>query len=137
MHHADVRALGHRRWARWSALAVLLPVLALGTGACGGDDEPSGAGTTATTESTMESTTTGTTPQGREIFLANCATCHTLSDAGSSGTVGPNLDEIDLSTEQVADQVENGGGGMPAFGDTLSDEEIDQVAAYVAGARGS
>jgi mono/diheme cytochrome c family protein len=33
--------------------------------------------------------------------------------------------------EQVAVQVANGGGGMPAFGDKLSDEQIEAVAQYV------
>ena len=34
--------------------------------------------------------------QGREIFLnqGNCASCHSLSDAKSDGSIGPNLNEI-------------------------------------------
>ena len=34
--------------------------------------------------------------EGKKIFLekGNCALCHTLTDAGSSGNIGPNLNEI-------------------------------------------
>jgi hypothetical protein len=51
--------------------------------------------------------------------------------ANSTGTVGPRLDGIDLSKDEIAQQVRDGGGGMPAFGDRLSDAEIDAVADYV------
>jgi len=120
---------------RWAAIALAAAVLGLGGTACGGDDGGSGADTTAT-ETTTEGTTTGTsTAAGKEIFVANCGSCHTLDDAGTTGSIGPNLDDLDVSTAQVEDQVRNGGGGMPAFGDQLSDEEIQEVAAYVVAAR--
>jgi mono/diheme cytochrome c family protein len=67
---------------------------------------------------------------------AGCGGCHTLEAAGSSGNVGPNLDELKPSEEQVEEQVRNGGGGMPAFGDKLSDEEIEAVAMYVSESAG-
>jgi sulfite dehydrogenase len=71
---------------------------------------------------------------GREVFVANCGSCHTLSDAGTDGTIGPGLDGTSLSASDVEEQVRNGGGAMPAFEGTLSDEEITEVAAYVAAA---
>jgi mono/diheme cytochrome c family protein len=119
---------------RWAAIVLVIAALGAGATACGGDDE--GAATT-TEETTTETTDTTTTAAGREIFVANCGSCHTLSDAGTTGNIGPNLDEIDVSTAEVEDQVRNGGGGMPAFGDELSDMEIQEVAAYVVAARGS
>jgi mono/diheme cytochrome c family protein len=69
---------------------------------------------------------------GRQVFdSAGCGGCHVLQEAGSSGTVGPSLDETQATFEQVVEQVRNGGGGMPAFGDRLSDAEIQDVAAFV------
>ncbi len=70
---------------------------------------------------------------GKEIFLgaSGCAGCHTLADAGSTGTIGPNLDALKPSYDTVVAQVTNGGGGMPAFGDTLTEKQIQDVAAYV------
>jgi mono/diheme cytochrome c family protein len=62
---------------------------------------------------------------------AGCKNCHTLKAAGATGNVGPNLDDLMPDEEQVAVQVANGGGGMPAFGDKLSDEQIEAVAQYV------
>jgi mono/diheme cytochrome c family protein len=73
---------------------------------------------------------------GREIFLANCGTCHTLADAGTSGTIGPNLDQARPTAELAVDRVTNGQGVMPSFQDTLSPEQIQAVADYVAGAAG-
>ena len=52
------------------------------------------------------------------------------------GTIGPNLDETQLGAEEIAEQVTNGGNGMPAFGDQLSPEEIQDVAAFVAESAG-
>lgn len=62
---------------------------------------------------------------------AGCGSCHTLAAAGATGAVGPNLDDLKPSRETVVGQVTNGGGGMPAFGDQLSEQEILDVAAYV------
>jgi len=93
----------------------------------------------ATTESTeTESTETEATEtasedaDGAAIFAeAGCGGCHTFAAANSSGTVGPSLDGIDLSKDEIEQKVRNGGGGMPAFGDRLIDAEIEAVADYV------
>ena len=73
--------------------------------------------------------------RGRQIFSETapppCATCHTLADAEATGAVGPNLDELARSVEQVQAAVTNGVGAMPPFGQTLSPEQIDDVARYV------
>ena len=74
---------------------------------------------------------------GKEVFAsAGCGSCHTLEDAGTSGTIGPNLDESQPSHELVVDRVTNGQGAMPSFSDQLSEEEIQNVAAYVVQASG-
>jgi cytochrome c6 len=80
----------------------------------------------------------GSTAVGKEIFLgsAGCASCHTLADAGATGTIGPNLDATQPSLELAIDRVTNGQGGMPSFADTLSEQEIQEVAAYVSAAAG-
>jgi mono/diheme cytochrome c family protein len=70
---------------------------------------------------------------GKQVFVgtAGCSGCHTLSDAGATGQVGPDLDTVKPSYDKVVLQVTNGGGGMPPFKDTLTAEQIDDVAAYV------
>ena len=73
---------------------------------------------------------------GKSIFTTNCSSCHTLADAGTSGTVGPNLDEARPSKELVVDRVTNGQGAMPSFSDSLDADQIQAVADYVAGAAG-
>jgi mono/diheme cytochrome c family protein len=76
--------------------------------------------------------TAGDPAAGSEIFAsAGCGGCHTLADAGTSGTVGPNLDDSQPPLELVVDRVTNGQGVMPAFAGQLSDAEIRDVAAYV------
>lgn len=83
---------------------------------------------------------TGVTPEqptdGKSIFAASCGSCHTLSDAGTSGTTGPNLDDSRPSKELVVDRVTNGRGGMPAFRDSLSSDQIEAVAEYVSASAG-
>jgi cytochrome c553 len=79
----------------------------------------------------------GNPAAGKEIFASTgCGSCHTLSDAGSSGTIGPNLDESSVDFAAAVEQITNGGGGMQAYSGTLSEEEINNVAAYVVTARG-
>lgn len=74
---------------------------------------------------------------GKSIFTANCGSCHTLADAGTSGAVGPNLDESRPPQDLVVDRVTNGQGAMPSFSSTLSEEQIQDVAAYVSSVAGS
>jgi cytochrome c6 len=81
-------------------------------------------------------TTAGDAADGQAVFSDNCGSCHTLSDAGTSGIAGPTLDDAGLDAETVAGIVRSGRGGMPAFSDTLSSADIDAVAAYVAEASG-
>jgi cbb3-type cytochrome c oxidase subunit III len=73
---------------------------------------------------------------GKAIFSANCASCHTLKAAGSSGTVGPNLDQLKPSQAIVEHQVTNGGGVMPAFKGKLSPAQITAVAKFVSSSAG-
>ena len=73
---------------------------------------------------------------GKSIFTASCAQCHTLADAGTTGTVGPNLDESKPSKDLVVDRVTNGKGAMPAFKTSLDPAQIDAVAEYVSTAAG-
>ncbi len=70
---------------------------------------------------------------GESIFAsAGCGGCHTLAAAGSSGNVGPNLDEAKPSLDLAVDRITNGQGGMPSFKDQLSEEQIQAVATFVA-----
>jgi len=78
----------------------------------------------------------GDAAAGKAVFTANCGSCHTLEEAGTSGTVGPNLDDSTLGLDGVVQQVENGGGVMPAFAGELSEEEIANVAAFVVASQG-
>jgi cytochrome c6 len=73
---------------------------------------------------------------GKDIFLANCGSCHTLADAGTSGKIGPNLDQLKPSLSIVQRQVTNGGGAMPAFKGQLTPAQITAVAKYVASVAG-
>jgi cytochrome c553 len=78
----------------------------------------------------------GDAAAGQAVFEANCGSCHTLEEAGTSGTVGPNLDDSTLDQAAVVQQVTNGGGGMPPFQGQLSEEEIQNVAAFVVASQG-
>ena len=68
-------------------------------------------------------------PKG--LFTSNCAGCHTFAAAGTSGTVGPNLDQTSLTAERIAEQIRSGGGGMPPFEGELTDEQIQALAEWV------
>jgi mono/diheme cytochrome c family protein len=73
---------------------------------------------------------------GKAIFQANCASCHTLKAAGATGTIGPNLDQLKPPLARVKHQVEVGGGVMPAFKGTLTPAQIDAVAKFVSSSAG-
>jgi len=104
----------------------------------GGQTEP-GDTLPAETESTdTVPAASGDPAAGKDVFAsAGCATCHTLADAGATGQVGPGLDETQPSAELVVDRVTNGKGVMPPFGEQLSEQQIQDVAAYVSSVAGT
>jgi mono/diheme cytochrome c family protein len=120
---------------------LLLAVFAVGMTACGGGDESSP--TPETVEGTVEdggATTEeggggggqGDAAAGEEVFAqGGCGGCHVLEAAGTSGAVGPNLDDSKPPFDLVVDRVTNGSGVMPSFKDQFSEEQIQNVAAYV------
>ena len=134
--------------------AIVLCVLAVALTACGGEDDDAAtppAATTPTEEATTDTgddtgtddddngdddggddNADGDAEAGASVFAsAGCGGCHTLETAGSSGTVGPNLDEADPDFDEVVETVTNGRGQMPSFRDQLTENEIRDVAAYV------
>jgi len=98
---------------------------------------------TDTTETETTATeTTDTAPAGggdpaagKEVFLGvgGCGSCHTFADAGTSGSIGPNLDDAAPSLDLALDRITNGQGAMPSFSGQLTDQQIADVAAYVSG----
>ena len=129
-------------------VALVLIALTLGLLGAGCLD---GTETTATPETvvgTLPTTTTDTSDlpalalkgdptAGKAVFTsAGCVGCHTLADAGSTGNVGPNLDEAKPDSELVVTRVTKGMGVMPAFAGQLTDQQIADVAAYVVQATG-
>jgi len=79
----------------------------------------------------------GDATAGKQVFeTAGCKGCHTLKDAGASGTVGPNLDQAQPALSLVVARVTLGKGGMPSFKGQLSTKQIADVAAYVVKATG-
>jgi mono/diheme cytochrome c family protein len=134
-----------RRGGVLSLVAAALTTITLT--ACGGDSSSGDTGTSsapapASTGAAPASTGAATTSEGgggaadaegAKIFAsAGCASCHTLKAADSNGQVGPNLDDLKPDEATVEKQVTNGGGGMPAFKDSLSPEQIKAVSTYVA-----
>ena len=139
-------------------LAVLAAVLGFAVAGCGGEEEasptpetvvgevPQTPTETTPTETTGTGTTgTETTPApkgdpvaGKAVFTgaSGCTGCHTLADAGSTGTVGPNLDDAKPSFDLAFDRVTNGQGAMPSFKTSLTDQQRADVAAYVSSVAG-
>jgi len=62
---------------------------------------------------------------------AMCGTCHTLKSAKTYGNIGPNLDQLKPSIEQIEYVVKYGKGVMQAWDGILTEEEIQAVAYYV------
>ncbi len=119
-------------------LPLLLAALVVGVAGCGGEDDKQAlpetvVGTTTTATTTEEPGASEGDPEaGKEVFSsAGCGSCHVLEDAGASGAVGPSLDDAKPDYELVVDRVTNGKGAMPSFSDELSEEQINDVAAYV------
>ncbi|HWH06825.1 MAG TPA: c-type cytochrome [Gaiellaceae bacterium] len=126
--------------SRLSLIALLLAALVFALAGCGGGEEVSPTPQTiegeapepGTTEADPAAELEGDPANGEGIYAANgCGGCHTFEAAGSSGNVGPNLDESGTDYERAVQVITNGSGAMPAFGDQLEPQEIADVAAFV------
>jgi mono/diheme cytochrome c family protein len=92
-------------------------------------------------------TTTADTEHGRMLFRVKCGTCHALAQAGTTGQVGPNLDDAFAAARAVGEggetiegvvkaQVEfprpsNGASNVSMPADIVTGQDLDDVAAYV------
>ena len=84
---------------------------------------------------------------GKTLFTESaqptaCKSCHTLADAGATGTTGPNLDEVipDLSDAEIKESIQDPEakitegfqpGIMPRYGESLSEEQVDALVKYL------
>jgi mono/diheme cytochrome c family protein len=123
-----------RRFAPFFAVAILLVIGMLATiEFLGAEPEESEAAAPVT--GPAGGTKPGDPVAGKAVFIgpAGCGSCHTLADAGTTGTVGPNLDDAKPPYDLVIDRVTHGKAPMPAFGDQgiLTEKQIQDVAAYV------
>jgi cbb3-type cytochrome c oxidase subunit III len=95
---------------------------------------------------TVGRSTSGDVSHGKTLFNKQCASCHTLADAGSKGAIGPNLDDafakgrdqgFKSSTIQdvVRGQIAYAEGVMPK--DLVKGDDANDVAAYVAACAGT
>jgi mono/diheme cytochrome c family protein len=148
----DAPAWGDRlRAMRRPAIVLALAVAALALGiVAAGCSEGEVAATPETVEGTLPQQTApggseelpasklkGDANAGKAVFeSAGCTACHTLSAAGSTGTVGPNLDQAKPSFDLVVQRVTLGQGGMPSFKDQLQPQQIADVAEFVSSSAG-
>lgn len=73
--------------------------------------------------------------EGKVLFQTDatpaCAICHTLKDAGATGNIGPDLDDLKPVRDRIIKAMNEGIGPMPSFADSLSEEQMAAVADYV------
>ena len=120
---------------------VLIAALASLATACGGKVVAPTADTVVGTVPGQTSTVTETVPAayangdpaaGKPIFASKgCTACHTLKDAGATGTVGPDLDQTKPTLGRAVDRLLNGKNAMPSFKAQLTAKQLADVAAYV------
>jgi mono/diheme cytochrome c family protein len=119
-----------RRGALWSVIATALGAVVLS--GCGGTSVASPASVDLA--------------QGKTLFVGTCGICHTLSEAGTGGTVGPNLDyayyadrvvgmKVSSFQALVRQQIDLADPPMPRH--LLSGADANDVAAYVAHVAGT
>ena len=89
-----------RRWRGWVALAALAAALAASPAVLGGR--------------LGHSANPGNAAAGRLVFVQFCGKCHAMRAAGSSGTLGPNLDQDRVGYSRVIMAIEEGVGGIQA-----------------------
>jgi len=108
------------RRTAWFAVA-LLAAFGIAMTACGGGKDGKGGETNA--PQGQNGGADSVAAQGEKIYKANCVSCH---GADLGGGLGPELRNADerLSADELFTVIKEGRGRMPAFGGSLSDDEI-------------
>ena len=129
--------MSHLRALRPFAIALAVLCCAWIVGACGDDDDTNADERTTPQTVVEEEPLSPIQEQGRDLFVENCGTCHTLEEAGTQGQIGPNLDEANVDEATVLEVIANGGygsGNMPA--NLVTGADAEAVAAFVAASGG-
>ena len=139
-----------KKWRNgYIVLCGVLFVMMMGTVVIWGKEEPEAhaegeASAPETTpgehegEPTETNAATGDAAAGKVVFTTSaCGSCHVLAAADATGQVGPNLDETTPDAELVHERVVNGKGAMPSYKDQLSEQQINDVVAFVSESAGS
>ena len=139
-----------KKWRNgYIVICGVLFVMMMGTVLIWGKEEPeahaeSEASAPETTPDEQEGAQTGTSPAGGDaaagkvVFTTSaCGSCHVLAAADATGAVGPNLDEAKPDAALVHERVVEGKGAMPSFKDQLTEQQIDDVVAFVSESAGS
>lgn len=134
--HSDIVRLATLQYAIAHQLHWTAAYLPRFTGALAGlpaAGRTLGQGISSATATPLKPAVSPSSGGGAAIWArAGCGSCHALAVAGALGSVGPSLDQLHPPAEAVAAQVRSGGPGMPSFAHSLTQPEIDELAAWVA-----
>ena len=136
----------------------LLPLIAFALllSGCGGGKtvSPTAEEVVGKVPSTQTQTVAGDAKAGVALFKSQgCGGCHTFEPAGTNGKVGPDLDKLEQYAKEAnqgsldeftQESIVNPGAyvqpgypnSMPDFGQTLSDKQVADLAAYLTQTKG-
>ena len=118
-----------------SAALAVVALAACGTTDDEGEnlDQATDEARTTPAEQQPEAPLSASEQRGSELFVQTCGSCHTLEAAGTTGQVGPDLDELQADQARVLKAIETGGTGsgtMPAG--LYEGKDAQDVATFVA-----
>jgi cytochrome c551 len=134
-----MRVRNRNKWALGLAgLALVVSLAACGGNADNGANDPDQGNNGGTNNAGTNNGGTNNAGNGGTVDAAAaealyknaCIGCHAADLAGG---VGPNLQKVggEMTAEQIHDKIANGGGGMPAFKDQLTDAEIESLTSWL------
>jgi len=116
--------------------ALAFAVFAFAGGVLVGQSRSSGGNAAATTTTEVD-VSAASVAAGKAVYAsAGCGACHVLAAAGSTGKVGPSLDDAKPDAATVVDVVTGGKGVMPSYRNRLTGQQIEHVAAFVSSTAG-
>ncbi|SEI90013.1 cytochrome bc1 complex diheme cytochrome c subunit [Demequina mangrovi] len=123
-----MNALARHRYHRAAPVVLVLLLLALVTGIA--------AAVSTASSADAATTTADDAAEGEKLFAANCASCHGLDATGTDGVapslVGVGAAAVDFQVGTGRMPMQASGPQAPAKRTQFSQEEISQLAAFVA-----